>query len=277
MAIEAKVLADSIANGHRLTTFQLKFPRFILAEFNTHRALSRNASSSRAIPVKKVLQMVRGDPAMPVFWGKNQPGMLAEEEISGVVKDIAIRRWLRFRDDAVHEAEWFEYNGIHKQLSNRLVELWMNAHVVCTGTEWENFYALRTDKMAQPEMKVLADTMLEAHNASTPVSREPFNWHLPYISEEDRRILLFPNAVKVSVARCARVSLVNHDGTTHNLGRDMELHDQLKNNGHVSPFEHQARPAVDDETGSGNFRGWMQYRYFLPNENRSFEGLWRIS
>src|SRR5216683_1883819 len=83
MAIEAKVLADSIANGHRLTTFQLKFPRFILAEFNTHRALSRNASSSRAIPVKKVLQMVREDPAMPVFWGKNQPGMLAVQALNG--------------------------------------------------------------------------------------------------------------------------------------------------------------------------------------------------
>ena len=80
--INAKIVADSMSpEGVRLTTLQLRYPRFILAEFNTHRVFSRNSSSSRAIPVKKMLEQVQTDPAMPVWWGKNQPGMQAREEL----------------------------------------------------------------------------------------------------------------------------------------------------------------------------------------------------
>ena len=53
MAYHAEVLIDSVnPAGQRLTTFVLRFPRFVLSEFNTHRMFSRNASSSRAIPTR---------------------------------------------------------------------------------------------------------------------------------------------------------------------------------------------------------------------------------
>jgi hypothetical protein len=70
VSITAKVIADSIADGcPRLITLQLRYPRFIHSEFMTHRAFSRNASSSRAIPVERLIQDVIDDPAMPVYWG----------------------------------------------------------------------------------------------------------------------------------------------------------------------------------------------------------------
>ena len=48
MAYHAEVLLDSVnPTGQRLTTFVLRFPRFVLSEFNTYRMFSRNASSSR--------------------------------------------------------------------------------------------------------------------------------------------------------------------------------------------------------------------------------------
>ena len=81
--VRAEVIADSVPSfpGRRLTTFVLKFPRFILPEFNTHRMLSKNASSSRAIPVQKMIDAVIDGPAVPMFWGKNQPGMQAQVEL----------------------------------------------------------------------------------------------------------------------------------------------------------------------------------------------------
>ena len=95
---EAKIICDSISpDGIRLTTMEVKMHRFILAEMNTHRIFSRNSASSRAIPVKKMLERVKTDPAMPVFWGKNQSGMGASEELSPLEKEEAIKQWLEAR------------------------------------------------------------------------------------------------------------------------------------------------------------------------------------
>jgi len=276
MATEAKIIADSIHGEHRLTTMQLKFPRFILAEFNTHRQFSRNASSSRAIPTKKIMETVRNDPAEPVYWGRNQPGMQAEEELSLEEIGYAQGTWHAARREALVYANYLVGQGVHKQIVNRILEPWMWAHVVVTATEWENFYALRTDKAAQPEMRALALAMLAVHNASEPVVRDEFEWHLPYVNNDEKNILGLENALKCSVARCARVSYLNHDGTKPDPGKDLELHDRLKTSGHVSPFEHQARPfSGDGSDAEANFRGWVQYRWMIPNENRSFTGLAR--
>ena len=84
MTTFAKIIADSISEtGERLTTVQVKFHRYILSEVNTHRVFSRNYSSSRAIPISKLIEQVRKDPAMPVYWGKNKAGMQAEQKLSG--------------------------------------------------------------------------------------------------------------------------------------------------------------------------------------------------
>jgi len=108
--ITAKVIADSVFQGHRLTTLILEYPRFIHSEFMTHRVFSRNASSSRAIPVRTMLWQVIRNPAMPVHWGKNQPGMQAKEELSplktGVSSAMACFWGHGSRFCRTHAASW---------------------------------------------------------------------------------------------------------------------------------------------------------------------------
>ena len=190
MTITAKIIADSIGPaGQRVTTLQARYPKFIHGEAKTHRivciggkayesleevgfmddpAFSRNASSSRAIPVERLIKDVLDDPAMPVFWGKNRPGMQAVEEMDSAERQRAIDSWLRARNTAVEHARAMAAMGVHKQIVNRIIEPWCHINVVVTATDWSNFFALRRHKDAQPEMKALADAMLEAREASTP-------------------------------------------------------------------------------------------------------------
>ncbi|MFZ9611624.1 MAG: hypothetical protein ACO294_13075, partial [Methylococcales bacterium] len=139
--ISAKVIADSISpEGVRMTTMEIEYPRFILAELNTHRMLSKNSASSRAIPVKTMHEFIRDNPATPVHWGKNQPGMKANEEVGSAVKAEAIEIWNRAKDDAIHWADALAHKlAVHKQIANRITEPWMTMKTVISGTEWNNF------------------------------------------------------------------------------------------------------------------------------------------
>lgn len=274
MAYAARILADSISpEGVRLTSMEVTFPRIVLAEFNTHRVLSRNSASSRAIPVKKQLQRVLDDPFMPVWWGKNQSGMSAKVELEGEDLVEAQRLWLEARDNAVVYARAMldiggEEQGLHKQITNRILEPWMWQTVLCTGTEWSNFYALRCDENAQPEIRVIAEMMQEVMEASTPTPLAVTQWHLPLI-QDDERGLPTETLLKVSAGRCARVSYLTHAGV-RDIQADVDLHDSLVANGHMSPTEHQAQPArVGAGVGplGGNLRGWVQYRKTLRHED----------
>ena len=116
----ARILADSISeHGHRLTTFELCFPRIVLAEHNTHRQFSRNSASSRAIPIERMLRMVQDNPYVPSHWGKNQKGMQAAEEILGADAISCEEEWLRARDQAVDAVKCLLELGLHKQTTNR--------------------------------------------------------------------------------------------------------------------------------------------------------------
>jgi hypothetical protein len=269
MTITAKIIADSVSTkGCRITTFVLKYPRWIHSEFMTHRVFSRNASSSRAIPVAKMIQQVKEDPAMPVHWGKNQPGMQAREELG--VHQIAKcqSEWLELRDEAVYRVERLTENGLHKQVANRLLEPWMHIQVVATATDLENFFSLRLHKDAQPEFQELARQMARAFLKSTPRLLECADWHLPFVRDEERGKTNSIGGLKISVARCARVSYLLHDGTEPSIEKDIELHDKLVVQVplHASPAEHQAK-ALNDDFYIGNFRGWLQYRKTLQGEN----------
>lgn len=273
MTFDARIVCDSRSDdGVRLTTMSLKYPRFIHAEFMTHRMFSRNASSSRAIPVNKIIQQVIDDPAMPVHWGSNKPGMQAGEEIPE--KFEAQDYWYAARNEAVKQARKMVDLGLHKQIVNRLLEPWHHIQVVVTATDWNNFFNLRCHPDAQPEMRTLAEHMRDAYHAydakPTPEGGY-FDWHLPYVRDDERfddRYSL-ADLVKLSVARCARVSFMNHDGTNPDAVKDIGLHDQLLTSGHMSPFEHQAYPAKLPDQYHGNFRGWVQYRKTLQGENRT--------
>lgn len=280
--IKADIVCDSIASsGVRLTTFVLTYPRFIHAEFMTHRVFSRNASSSRAIPVKKSIQMVRDNPVIPLAFTKNQKGMQGGEALDGEAHKAAVAAWLEGRDRAVEIAEKLADLEVHKQYANRVLEPYATITVVCTATDWDNFFALRCHSAAQPEIQVLATLMWEAYSLATPDELDDGDWHRPFIKTEDKKSALhyvnYDNLsysydeviLKQSVARCARVSYLNHDGTSTTEDQDIQLYDRLLGSAplHASPAEHQAMACGDPNVRSGNFRGWVQFRKTLKNEN----------
>jgi hypothetical protein len=267
--ISAKVIADSVSpGGKRITTLVLTYPRFIHSEVMTHRVLSRNAASSRAIPVKKMMAQVRKDPSHPVYWGKNQAGMQAREALSGLHLKAAVFVWNTARWPALFFVWLFTKIGLHKQIANRILEPWMWMQSVVTATEWENFYNLRDHEDAQPEFRALVLEMKAAVTASTPQLLSPGMWHLPFISEDEFKKSAFSidALIRFSVARCARVSFLNHEGKI-DYEKDRNLHDDLRKSGHMSPFEHVATPLEDPNERSGNLVGWLQYRKTLPNED----------
>lgn len=259
---KAKIILDSVAPcGKRLTTVEATYPRFVHSELMTHRMFSRNSASSRAIPVKKMLEQIRTDPAMPVWWGKSQTGMSADSQIEDV--EGAKKAWLQARDSAVVQAENLLALGLHKQLVNRVLEPFAWITVIITATEWNNFFQLRRHRDAQPEIHKIADMIYDVREASTPVVRE---WHLPWI-QEDEQGLDIELLKKLSTARNARVSYLTHDGKRDH-SKDLELFEHLltgSGTGHWSPFEHVAR-ALDKAERSGNFVGWEQYRKTFMNE-----------
>ncbi len=297
MSFDAKVLADSLSPaGHRLTTLEATFPRFVLAEFNTHRVFSRNSASSRAIPIFKQLRRVLEHPYVPIEFGANQPGMQAGAPLEGEARLAAEGEWLGARDDAVRHVlaliagpdevapdedlaaalDRVErlYKGedrpegwlnVHKQVANRLLEPFMWHTVIVTATEWDNFFNLRCHGDAQPEIRRIATAMRDAREASEPAALGDDEWHLPLIRPEDReQVDSLEVLLKVSAGRCARVSYLTHAGQ-RDLSADVELHDRLISSGHMSPLEHPAQPA--DDEWHGNFHGWRSYRKTIVGES----------
>jgi thymidylate synthase ThyX len=275
---EAKILADSVTDrGHRLTTFQITFPRIVLAEFNTHRVLSRNSASSRAIPVLKRIESILEAPFVPAAFGAAKRGMQAGEDLDeqGECREV----WLEAMQDAVKHARRLERAGVHKQWANRLLEPFAWHTVIVTATEWDNYWALRVSEMAQPEIFTVSKQMKKVYDANEPkvvTLDNPLPYHLPLVGEEYgdniMSLVIAPGvAVRLSVARCARVSYLTHDGV-RDPEADEGLYRKLTGDGHMSPTEHAARPMTDVEYAlapagmCGNFRGWVQHRKELPGE-----------
>ena len=274
MGFSARVLLDSVSPaGVRLTTMEVRYPRFIHSELMTHRVFSRNAASSRAIPIRKMIDAVREDPAMPLWWGRNQSGMQAREKLDETAQQLAESEWRAALQDALRHAERLADKEInlHKQLVNRILEPFAWITVIVTATEWANFFVQRTHEDAQPELKHVAELMLRAYRDSVPKRLELGAWHTPLIQPDEEQTMSAEDRVKISVARCGRVSYLTHDGK-RDLAKDLELYDRLVEggaNGHWSPFEHVATPLSNADGWSGNFRGWEQLRKRFPQEHAS--------
>jgi len=274
----AMVVEDSISeSGARLTTLQLRYQRFVHAEFMTHRVFSRNASSSRAIPVSKMIEQVRSDLAMPRHWGKNQTGMQSREELQGQDRENAIERWRIAAAGAARHAELMANIGVHKQVVNRILEPFVFISVIVTATEWSNFFELRDHEDAQPEIRTLTEEMRKAIDESAPVERprrrlETCAWHLPYITQAERDA--WPDdpitLARASAARCARVSYLTHDGARPQMEQDLALYERLVGARplHASPVEHQAYPMPLPTQWDRNFLGWRQHRSLVELEHR---------
>ena len=313
--ISVEIVADSIdGRGNRIISAIFQFPRYILAELNTHRILSKNSASSRAIPFKKMLKSVMEDPFIPIAWQKDHSGMQGTEyftdEIFKPIKlsdyrdnikmtEILENEWLTARNYAATAAETLNNFGLTKQLCNRLLEPFLWHRVLITGTEWDNFFALRAHPDAEIHIAKLADEALKAFNASTPKLLKPGEWHIPFGENIDN--LKLANALmdlglapgwsdtyesevyydshpysfyqnymveginKIAIARCARVSYDNFDGT-QDYKKDIELFNRLfaRNPIHASPAEHVARCMDDVE-----YRHWVKTTSILEEENET--------
>lgn len=296
--IKAEIITDSKNMlGQRLTTYVLTFPRIILAELNTHRVLSRNSASSRAIPFEKMLKMVKDNPFIPIKWMKDHKGMQGIEYFNEQESIERKNQWLDARWRSMESAEKLAEMGVTKQICNRILEPYMWHTAIVTATEWENFFALRAHEAAEIHLQDLAYKMLEEYNKSIPKELKEGEWHIPFGDKFDeeklkachkygtpeeggtRNLDHFTSgrdtlAIKIATARCARVSYNNFEGND-DYAADIKLHDRLASSGHWSPFEHCARVMKKSENGgesfgamSGNFRGFIQYRKTFQQENK---------
>jgi hypothetical protein len=240
----------------------------------THRQFSRNASSSRAIPVRKLLADMLKDPAYPIYWGSNQKGMQAGAPLDGWRLCTVRFAWQLGKWAAAGVAWMADKAGAHKQVVNRLIEPFCHINVVVTSTEWSNWYALRDHPDAEPHIRHLAKAMREAADLSDPVVLDAGQWHVPFVDAtdgpDDPVKPSMKLSVKLSVARCARTSYLTHDGKVPVAEDDLALYEKLVGGDplHASPAEHQATPDPYGEFRSqwGNFQGWRQFRKTLPGE-----------
>lgn len=302
MPISAKIICDSVSpQNKRLTSVQVRLPWVISPELLRHRVFSFSSASGRAIPVSRMIQDVLRDPYIPIHWGKNEPGMQAWEEHDGLITcpdypiDLTSKEaWLYARDSAVDMARAYAAAGYHKQIVNRLLAPFAHINILITATDWANFFALRRHPDAQPEMRAVADAIWEAMKAREPTHLKSGEWHLPFFEDgswlsSDVERYSLNDAIKISAARCARLSYFTHDGKPSRLEDDLLLANRLLSSKHMSPFEHQATPdsyysveqalesySAGEQTKNigwqqpnlhGNLTGWRQFRKTIPDEN----------
>jgi hypothetical protein len=252
-----RVVADSFYST-RITTLELTYPRFIHSEIMTHRDRARNAGSSRAIPSSKMLNEIISNPVVPIYWGANQKGMQTGDQIGLTERIKAEQIWIEARDACIKAAEALNKLNIHKSLVNRITEPWMWITVVMTATTWKNFFDQRCHPDAEIHFQKIAGMMKDEIEKSKPLN---CLWHLPYIEKDD--IAELETLKLASVARCARVSYVQHGEKAKSLEKDVGLaRDLIKGSGelgHRSPFEHVAM-GRSAHYRSGPFQGWHQLR-----------------
>ena len=259
---KAVIVADSInSKGCRLTTFALTYHRYIHSEVMTYRMWSRNASSSRAIPVEKNIKQVEDLGLYPLHWGANQKGMQAYSEVDEATKQQAIYVWDSARQSMLDHAKELVRLGIHKQVVNRLLEPFNTITTLVTATDYSNFFTQRCHHAAQPEIRVLAELMAAAYKTSEPSIMDKYVWHLPFIRPDEYDIYHIKTLIQISVGRCCRVSYLQHDGT-RDPQKDVALHDYLASEQppHLSPFEHIAQN-MDDDQMYANLQGWQSRRW----------------
>jgi len=261
--ITAKVICDSISEqGVRLTTFEIEYPRIVMSEFNTHRAVSKNSSSSRAIPVSKMLEHTKSINLKPIYFGSKKSGMQAGDELVGEDLQYAKSTWESALHSMVHSAKILDDCGVAKEVCNRLVEPFQLVKVVCTATDWDNFFNLRLHPDADPNICMLAYKMYQAMQESKPIKLKAGEWHLPYVEivnavkgdkNEPCKAYCHPNgydfltleqAIKLSAASCASVSYRTEGMTLEKADKifDMLIKAEVI---HSSPFEHLATPIVE--------------------------------
>lgn len=243
---ECEIILDSIIQEERVTCFRVTYPRIVHSEFLRHRFNSVTSSSSRAIPLNRIIEQYFG--YIPDNWRKHQSGMQPLEG-SNIFTDEELKEYIESYTYIMNESERIakllhkDGKGLAKEQVNRLLEPYSYiTHLVQTTEKgYKHFFDLRTDKNAQYEIRVIAEMMKEQYNKSVPIKRK---YHLPFYQDEfqtdnDPNILKY---LKVSSARCARTSYYNHEGKPPSLEEDLKLSETLLKDKHLSPFEF---PVID--------------------------------
>jgi hypothetical protein len=282
MKISAQLILASknAATGDVLTTMVLTYPRIILSEMNTHRMLSKNTSSSRAIPGKKTREAVLNDPFIPIYIGQSQKGMQAGPELRGWRRTAAESVFSYGRYVAVFQNWLLEKLGVHKQVSNRLLEPYMWVRQVVTATDWQNFLKLRNHKDAEPHFRELArciarelreaqgyfDSGMAEYFVYLPYRvLQPGEWHIPFITLAEQS-LSTDDKLAISAARAARTSYTLAGQKQTDYCTDLALAKRLIAQGHLSPLEHQAQ-AANNFRYYGNLKSFIQYRKTIDGED----------
>ena len=301
MGSDAKIVLDSVTPaGARLTTFQITLPRIVLAEFNTHKMVSKNSASSRAIPVKKRVAQVRAEPFVPSAFARNTRGMQpAAAPLEGDDHDRALWIWLSAIESMIDHASHLADVEVHKQIANRLIEFCSYWTIVATATEWSNMFALRDHPHAQDEIRDPMHLAKELYEKSEPVFVPSGEWHLPYVtgysigSPADGRPFdasaqpgpgwTQAELVQMSAGRCAAVSYLNQENQLDPHGDVARCAERLVPNGHMSPLEHPAQSLtrtqwqamaramanewIERRVPVGNLWGWRQFRKTIEGEH----------
>lgn len=280
----AKIVADSKYRDTRLITLEIDLWRAILPEFNTHRMISRNFQSTRAVPTIKLINQVKENPYIPVKFARNQQGMVAGESFTGSEYDKALSEWVNAAKAAANYAEFLSEMGVHKEVAGRLLEPFMWTKGVVTATEkvWNEFFKLRLHPDAQPEIYALAEKIKEALDNSKPVELKQGWWHTPYYDrgfwtpfhlDEDctDNPAELGEAIQISASCNAQVSYRRLDDS---LEKATKVYDMLNlpvegvypyDPPHFSPTEHIAKAGDCEIEMSGNFHtdDFIQYRKVL--------------
>lgn len=266
------VVVDSIEYVGEEEVFDISvssdYHNFLANGITVHNCFSRNASSSRAVPVERTIQNILNDPWVPSDVYKNCKGMQGKDIVNEDDYDIFCEEWQDAAFKAIEVAHKMIDNGFHKQHINRILEPFTKIKVIVTATEWSNFFDLRLSPDADPEIQHLAKAIKMAMDAVSN-TYVYINAHggrtLPYVNFDemdaidDLRILTL-----ISAARCARVSYLNHDGSKPDILKDLTLAKRLIDSGHMTPFEHQCRYSCD--TGfQYNLRDFQSARYMLDH------------
>lgn len=258
-----EIIEDSYFNGSRLTTFKLTYWRAIHGELMTHRGFSRGAGSSRARPTKTQRRQAWEKPCGAIIWEANKAGMQGGEALSNAEQSLCnFLHYKVFNKVAVGMSYALESLGAHKQWANRYLETFERIETVVSATEFKNFFTLRCHADAQPEMQELAELMREALRTSQPKTLGEGEWHLPFVTEEERSTLSLEHCVIMSTARCARVSYGLFDGKASNYAKDYALYHKLvlSDPPHASPTEH---PSQAKKGRYANFSNFKQHRWDL--------------
>ncbi|MEG1729917.1 MAG: hypothetical protein RR280_10300, partial [Bacteroidaceae bacterium] len=263
VAASVQLIADSVYEGVRNSTWKLEYWRAMHGEMLTNRAFTRNSSSSRARPSKVVRKQVLKNPAGPIEWLSNKAGMQGGEPLSPAKAAVANFLWFQVGAKFNAGLSWcLEELGVHKQFANRCLEPWEYIHTVVSATEVENFYKLRDHEDAQPEIQQIARMMKASQQGAVPNKLAHGDWHLPFVTPLERETLTIEQQIICSTARCARTTFADFDGSTPSYERDAKTYQKLVGSDpkHMSPAEHPSQAQLGRWANMVNFR---QHRHSL--------------